>query len=249
MNKTLSAEALLILDHYLHFKVGTATCSVPYFNNKTLGSRGALAVHVGKGSPLGLSHEVRDLLFKKKVAPESLNDDTLKKLLVENNLGIDCSGFVYHILNTECISTEKGPLKKRLTFTQARGLFGKMNAALHPAKNSGVLTFTDDVNSSIIPITEVTPGDIITLVGNSGEGERDHILVVHEVIGENSKAKTLHYSHSVAYPEDGLYGTGVRQGNIEISDPSAPLLTAHWSEQHIFNRANKSKTELRRLKR
>ena len=248
MNKTLSAEALVILDHYLHFKVGTATCSVPYFNNKTIGSRGALAVHVGKGSPLELSHEVRDMLFKNKIAAESLTDETLKKLLVENNLGIDCSGFVYHILNTESISTGKDPLKKSLIFTQARGLFGKMNAALHPAKNSGVLTFADDVNSSIIPITKVTPGDIVTLVGNSGEGERDHILLVHEVMTENSQPKTISYSHSVAYPEDGLYSTGVRQGSITISDPSAPLLSAQWNEQHIFNRAQKSKTELRRLK-
>lgn len=248
MNKTLSAEALVICNHYLHFTVGTATCSVPYFNNKKIGSRGALAVHVGKGSPLEISHEVRDMLFKNKTSAAALTDETLKKILVENNLGIDCSGFVYHILNTEGISTGKGSLKKRIIFTQAQGLFGKMNAALHPAKNSGVLTFADDINSSIIPIAEVIPGDFITLVGNSGEGERDHILVVHEVRMENSKPHTISYSHSVAYPEDGLYGTGVRQGTIEISDPSTSLLTARWSEQHIFDRAHRSKTELRRLK-
>mgnify|MGYP000022013899 CR=1 FL=1 len=249
MTNTLSPETLVLLNHYLHFKIGTAHCSVPYVNNKTVGARGALAVHVGKGSPLELTHEIRDMLFKHKISADTLTNETLKKMLVEHNLGIDCSGFVYHLLNTEMIATGRTPLKKHISFIQARGLFGKMNAVLHPAKATGVLTLVDNVNSHIVALADVAPGDFITLVDNSGEGERDHILLIHEVISENSKTKMIHYSHSVAYPEDGLYGTGVRQGRIDTLDSSGSILSAQWSEQLIFNRAQKSHTEIRRLKK
>jgi len=249
MINTVSPETLAILDHYLHFKIGHATCTIPYFNNKTVGTRGALAVHVGKGSPLEITHEIRDILFKNKISTEAITDETLKKMLIEHNLGIDCSGFVYHLLNTEMIATGHAPIKKYISFIQARGLFGKMNAVLHPAKATGVLTLADNVNSHIVALADIAPGDFITLVGNSGEGERDHILLIHEVISENSKTKTIHYSHSVAYPEDGLYGTGVRQGRIDTLDSSGSILSAQWSEQLIFNRAQKSHTEIRRLKK
>jgi hypothetical protein len=85
--------------------------------------------------------------------------------------------------------------------------------------------------------------------------ERDHILLVCEVEYENSIPKKIHYSHSVAYPEDGLYGTGVRNGYIEITNPDLPITEADWVEEKkqgyanlLFVRANKSKTEVRRLK-
>ena len=71
--KTISNRALSVIDQYLHFTVGTAVCSVPYFNNKTAKLRGALAVNAGKGSPKEIFEEVQTLLIKSHTTTDSLN--------------------------------------------------------------------------------------------------------------------------------------------------------------------------------
>jgi hypothetical protein len=85
--------------------------------------------------------------------------------------------------------------------------------------------------------------------------ERNHILVIHQVEYQNFIPYKIHYSHAVAYPEDGIYGTGIKQGTIEISDIHKPITEQIWIENgkqgeanRIFVRAQKSKTEVRRLK-
>lgn len=247
MNKTLSEAAIFVLEQYLHFQVGPASCSVPYFNNKTIKARAALAARVGKGKPSDILDELKDILFRKRISIDSLNSESLKKILVENNLGIDCSGFSYQILNAESEATGKGSLKKHLVLIKANNFIRKIIASLNPVKNVDVATFASDKNSQQISLKEILPGNIITMLGNSGEGERDHILVIHKVEYVGSDPKIIHYSHSIAYPEDGLYGTGVRQGYIEINDSSNSILEGNWSEKHIFARAQRSKTELRKL--
>ena len=77
---------------------------------------------------------------------------------------------------------------------------------------------------------------------------------------ENSTPKKAYYSHAIAYPEDGLYGTGVKEGVIDIVAAAGKITDQVWNEgaapggatpegaRRIFERAQKSKTELRRLK-
>jgi hypothetical protein len=84
---------------------------------------------------------------------------------------------------------------------------------------------------------------------------RDHILVIHQVEYQNFIPYKLHYSHAVAYSEDGLYGSGIKQGAIEILDISKPITEQKWiengkqaQENRLFVRANKSNTEIRRLR-
>jgi hypothetical protein len=267
--RTLSSQGLTVISKYLHFQAGSAVCSVPYFNNKTRGTRGALRTHVGKGSPTDIQHEAEDLIIKNHISPGTFSDEGLKKLLVDNNIGIDCSGFVYHVLDAESIELKKGALEKNLSFVQCPGFLGKIRCHLRPVENSGVTTFAHNENSAEIPISNVQPGDIITMlpgitIPNSFEhinvvtskgSERDHILLIHQVDYHDQSPTKIHYSHAVAYPEDGVYGTGMKQGTIEVVDPALPLTTQRWMENgvegvsnRIFVRATKSKTELRRLK-
>lgn len=253
MNKTLSSDAISILNQYLNLQINSISCSVPYFNNKTMRTRVALAVKVGKGSPTEIASEIKDILFKKR-NPAELTSESLKTTLIENHLGIDCSGFLYHILDAESKAVGNGPLNKRLTLIRANNFIRKFIASLNPVKNIDVATFASDKNSHTIALPDVLPGDIITMLGHSGENERDHALIIHQIDYTDSIPKTIHYSHSVAYPEDGLYGTGVRQGYIQITNPKGSIIEGNWVENNkkdlenrIFNRARKSKTELRRL--
>ncbi len=260
--KILSERSLSVIDQYLHFKVGAAVCSIPYFNNRTIRARAALRAFIGKGSPKDIFEEVQTVTVKNHISTESLADESLKKILVDNNLGIECSGFAYYVLNAENEERGKGSLDKHITFIKCIGFIGKIRCSLRPVENCDVATFAHDANSRSIPLNEIQPGDFIAMTGSASDssenrvpGERDHILVIHQVQYQNFIPTKIHYSHAIAYPEDGIYGSGIRQGEIEIFDPQKSLTEAMWTENHktsqdnnLFIRAQKSKTEIRRLR-
>jgi len=254
-SKTLSAEALTVIDGYLYFKLGAAVCSVPYFNNRTVRARAALRARIGKGSAAEISIEAETILVKNHVQIATLADESLKKVLVDNNLGIDCSGLAYYILEAENRSRGYRSMRRQLTPTNRTTLVGRLLFRWRTVQNCEVTTFASDHNSHPIILSSIQPGDLITMTGDAEEPECNHVLIVHQVDFRDATPFEIHYTHAVAYPEDGLYGHGVRQGTIRITDTTRPLADAQWLEDnkensnlHLHERAQKSKTEIRRLK-
>jgi len=252
--KTLSNHALSIIDQYLHFKVGPAECSVPYFNNKTIRARAALRSTIGKGSPKEIYEEIHGIMIKNHIDASTLSNESLKRTLTDNNIGIDCSAFAYYVLNAECEVAKKGHLDKHIHFVNCHGLIGRVRCSLRPIENCDVATLANNKNSSVVRISNVVPGDIITMVGGPDSSDRDHILVIHQIDYQNFVPTKIHYTHAIAYPEDGIYGTGIRQGTIEILKNDAPITDQSWIEDgktgtdnRLLLRAQKSRTELRRL--
>ncbi len=252
-SKTLSNKALEIIDQYLHFKIAGTSTNIPYFNNKTTGRIGGLRVNIGKGSIEEIKDEINTILVKNRLSDTDLNDELLKKFLIENNIGIDCSGFAYYVLNKENEDRGQGSLDKKISFAN-KGFFGKIKSSLRPIENCGVSTLADVKNSKVINLKDLQPGDMITMLKNDEQKERDHILVIHKVDYENSEPKKIYYSHSISYPEDGLYGHGVRQGVIEIVNSNEIITKQKWIENghegennQIYKKAKGAKTELRRL--
>ncbi len=252
--KTLSQSALKIIDQYTNFKIGSAVCSVPYFNNKTANKRMALRTYIGKGSPSDIKDELEIIITKEKIDINSFDSKLLKKTLVDNKLGIECSGFCYHILEAESIYRGFGSISKRIKFINCNNIISKIKCSLRPVENCDVATFASDENSKIISLKNILPGDIITMVSEQNNSDRNHILIIKEVYYENSNPKKIVYSHSISYPEDGIYNNGVRDGEIEITNPELKITDANWSENQkekdnnlIYIRAQKSKTEVRRL--
>jgi len=266
--KTLSARSMDVIDQYKNFKFGNATCSIPYYNNKNIRKRGSLRTVIGKGSPREIFEELEDISIKNHISKDLFTNDSLKKVLVDNDIGIDCSAFVYYVLNAESEENQKGSIDKHLTFTNCSGIFGKLRCSLRPIENCAVITFTDNKNSHSVSVKDVLPGDIITFTKqissnlnaeNSEENildknSRDHILVIHQIEYQNFVPITIHYSHAISYPEDGLYGSGIREGQIDIIDSSKNIMEQRWIEDNkegdlnpIFIRAKKSYTEIRRL--
>lgn len=253
--KILSDRALSTIEQYERFTIAKATCSIPYFNNKVTRSRASLRTLAGKGSPKDIHEEIMGILLKSRVDQSIITDESLKKILTDNNIGIDCSGFAYYILNAESESQNKGPLDKHIHFVNCHGLFGKMRCALRPVENCDVSTLAHDKNSKVIPINELQPGDIITMQGGPENAERDHILVIYQIEYQNFVPTKLHYAHAVAYPTDGIYGTGIKKGIIHIVDVTKGIMDQVWSENEktgeeniIFVRAKNSNTELRRIR-
>ena len=252
--RTLSQQALAIIDSYIHFRLGNAVCSVPYFNNKKTRTRAGLRAQIGKGRSNEIFDEIHAIVVKNHIVPETLADESLKKLLVENNLGIECSGFAYYIFDAENRHRNFGPLDKRLRFINCRGLVARLRCSLRPVENCDVATMSDNANSHTIPLNDLKPGDMITMRGNSEKAESDHILVIHQIDYKNKLPHIVHYSHAIAYPDDGLYGSGIRQGSIEVNNQDSSIINGIWSENgsidaasQLFARAQKSTTEVRRF--
>src|SRR3989344_4173036 len=99
--KTLSKNALDVMEQYLHLPFAKQHISCPYFNNKRSGIRGGLRALIGKGSPEEIAEEAKILAMKEHVLLNTLANDALKQFLVNHTIGIDCSGFVYHVLAAE----------------------------------------------------------------------------------------------------------------------------------------------------
>ena len=125
---------------------------------------------------------------------------------------------------------------------------------MRPIENTGVTTLAHDSNSKSLATKQAEPGDIITMVSEEENGKRNHILVIHQIEYQNFIPTTLHYTHAIAWPSDGEYGHGVREGSVEILDLNKPLIEQKWIElgkegfeNYTFTRAQKSRTELRRL--
>jgi hypothetical protein len=253
--KTLTQHALKVADAYENFSYGPASCNIPYFNNKVFRNRGALRTYSGKGSIEDISDELSTILIKNKIDKKDLSGDVLKKLLVENNIGIDCSGFAYYVLDAENRGLGRPPLRKIISFVNCSGFLGKFLCTIRPAANCDVETLAHDNNTHVVPVTDVKPGDIITmLTKNNIDKIRNHIVVITAVEYKTSIISKIFYSHAVAYPEDGLYGNGVRHGEIEIVSPEKSIIDQEWTENgrkgnsnRLFVREQEAETELRRL--
>jgi hypothetical protein len=111
--------------------------------------------------------------MKEKISIKDISSEELKKILVLHNIGIDCSGYAYYILNAESISLGKGSLDKHLSFPFSKGIIGKIRSMMRPIENTNVETFASKENSRPIEIKDVKVGDIITMQRNSGAGGRN----------------------------------------------------------------------------
>jgi hypothetical protein len=211
----ISPTSRAVIHKYLALPVG-AHPSCPYFNNKRKKNRGGLRVTKGKGSPEEIAEEARIEALQARIDIDSLPADKLKEFLVKRNLGIDCSGFAYHVLSPKGLVIER------------KGLFGKILARLRPAENVSVLTFADSRNSKAIPVAEAKPGDIITFLGTGPEKTYNHILVI-TAVDDIDGAKRISYAHSYAWPSDGAFDHGVREGQILVTTNN--ILAGTWKER------------------
>lgn len=231
-----------MIDRYLSLPVG-AHPSCPYFNNKRRGTRSGLRVLVGKGTPEEISEECEIRALQNRMVISGLSAERLKEFMVSQDIGIDCSGFAYHVLDAALHERRGGRLASHI-HTRRKGLTGKIIARLRPAENIGVATFADERNSVAITASEAKAGDIITFIGAGRDGTYNHVLVITKVETKES-ATRLSYAHSYAWPEDGAFNHGVREGSVVIYENS--LAHAVWKEAGLGTMSARE-TSVRRLR-
>lgn len=253
---TLSPQALATIDQYLHFAVGPASVAVPYYNNRRNKVRAGLRVTVGKGSLSEIQEEVDIICLKGYIKKETLTEESAKKLLVDNGIGIDCSGLVYYVLNSEYQAVKKGSLKSHIRFPKTFNLFRALIRRWRVIENINVELLASDLNSQVIALSDVMPGDLITIIDAGYAGTVDHVMLVESVEKAGDLVVNIHLVHSFAWSSDGALHHGVRRNEIHVHDISKPLLQQEWVEQgksgkenETFKRAMEAKrVEIRRMK-
>jgi hypothetical protein len=229
----LGGKARETIDLYLALPIGTKP-SCPYFNNRRRKSRGGLRVLKGKGSPAEIVEETEICAKLRRIKIAELSTDKLKEFLVAEDLGIDCSGFVYHVLNSYCQEKKERSIQSYVKSIRT-GFIGKFLARLRPAENLGVSSFRNDKNSFEIKPSQAEPGDFITFMGTGKDRTYNHIVVITGIEKANNDTR-ISYAHSYSWPSDGVYQHGVREGDILVHGDN--LLGGTWKEQGVTGADN-----------
>jgi len=233
----MTESAQKIIENYKNLKIGNKTIPCPYFINKGQKVRGALRVLIGKGSPKDIEEEVALMALKSKVNLKKMNEKEIAEFLVEKKIGLDCSGFVYHVMDAELAAKGK-KLSKTITFPK-KGLLRKILTKLRPAENTSVAVLFDDKNTKEIKTKDIEAGDLILMLETGKNHDLNHVLLITKK--EDKKNKTLlHYAHSLKWKNELPGEHGVREGVIELVDTKKPLTKQVWIEKGKKGKENET---------
>lgn len=209
---------------YFELELGGLKIAAPYFRNVKR-VRAELRVLVGKGTAEELTEET---LIYAKLRGYDMNGKSGKEIrnfMVEQGLGIDCSGYVAHIYNHYLHISGKGTLWSKLKYPN-RGIYRNIIRMLRPAENAGADILTGSDNTYVIDLKEIEPGDLIRMKGIKG----GHHLVLVYSVKYSSKGLPISfiYTHSIS-----RYGdqNGVRFGEVVVRDPYGELKDQEWLEK------------------
>ena len=264
----LSPAALKTIHDYLNLPfIGISGVRCPYFNNARLGQRGQLKVLIGKGTPEEIVEEAKiiSIQYRKDVfdkngvfnahvdhPTEHQQAECIRQFMVDNNLGVDCSGFVTNVLRKHFQETKGMDLAKKLFVASKKNFLRWIISRLRPIEQISVAVYANDKNTTVVKDLRVLqPSDLVVLLKTGSNKNHNHILLMEEVVGGKIK-----YVHARTWSGEGKYGHGVSQGAITITNPEKGLLEQEWEEKGKIGEDNEtyleakqaSVLEIRRIK-
>lgn len=153
---------------------------------------------------------------------EKATVEEIRDFMKKNNLGIDCSGFAYRLLDH---LSQKLHSKSLIDFNLPN--VGRTNAA--------ILT-SDKFSKPIQKAREVKPGDLINMTSTIWP---DHCLAVLS----NDKG-IITYAHSVGESNP----DGVHTAKIKVTNPNGNIENQNWEEKFTDLNFTGKNTGVRRLK-
>ncbi len=221
---SLPQAAKQVIHEFSHLPLGNKEINCPYHMNIRK-ERVGLRVLVGKGDPGEIVKEVKVWAKLKDFDLSKASSEQIRKFMIENSIGIDCSGFVAYILGYWLKLMNKKKLKEYLKFPHS-GFLWWLRTSLRPLENIGANMLTSLENcDSVTDLNLVQPGDLIRAKGRVKNSH--HVMMVSQVILVEGKVAEIKYVHSSRNYED---DNGIRHGKIEITDLAKPLEKQNWTE-------------------
>lgn len=160
----------------------------------------------GKSDPDELKENVIEIAKEQNFELNQASSDAIKQFMIDNLLGVDCSGYAFHTLDNLSIKLGMGPLS---------------NAGFPKQSRVDVKLLTsDEFSKPITSLDQIRPGDMISF--QSGPGGHSHVELIMEV-----KDGKIIYTHSTGLGKI----KGIQQNSITITSPSQGLKEQDWDEE------------------
>jgi hypothetical protein len=221
-----------LADEYINFEIEGKIISMPYSISKegekraigelsSAGVTGRFANFGGKGTPQQIKQLVLKATKKDSFNIKKANDKELVDFMINHGIGVDCSGFVYNILNYYLIKTKKVNLDNIIL--RYPGIIGKVERFLlqkNRIRRSSAATLTSNLNTiKILKVKDMKPGDMLRLTHSDWKGK--HIGIIIEV-----NKQDIIYAMTSQYTKT----QGARFGKILILDKDKGLESQKWLE-------------------
>lgn len=221
-----------LADEYIHLQIAGKEISVPYSISKEgesraigeLSSAGVtdrFANYGGKGTPLQIKELVLDAAKKENFDLHKATSEEIVQFMIKQGIGVDCSGFVYYILD-QYLRKEKHKTLDTIIL-RFSGILGKIERFLlqkNRVRRSSAATLTSDLNTiKIEKVKDMKPGDLIRLTHSDWKGK--HIMIIIDI----NKTEIL-YAMTSQYTKI----QGARFGKIKIKDNNKGLEAQEWLE-------------------
>lgn len=195
---------------YTHLLLGGKAVRCPYWSNEEKNL--IPGPFKGKGTPKQISEATTKRALDLGLDLEKMSSAEIRSFMVREKIGVDCSGFVYHL--ADGLDKEKGGqgILEKVAGVNGNGPF-KVNA----------FCLTNDRNSlPVESVAEIRIGDFIRL--NAGK----HIAIVLRINKDRQKTtKEVIYAHSAFFSKM----TGVHTARFLIKGISAGLEKQQWFEK------------------
>jgi len=218
-----------LANEYVNFEIGGKKIMMPYCivdvpydrAKHKMGRTDRFHNFAGKGTP----EQIRKLTIKtaktKKFNLEAASKQEIIQFMVDNGIGIDCSGFVYNILDAYIRKVKKTSLANYV-YRQS-GLLGKVENLLlrkNRVRRISAATLTNELNTiKIEKVKDIQPGDIIRLTHSDWPGkhiaiivDRDNTDITYAMASEYMKIRGAHF------------------GTIRIKNNNKGLELQEWQE-------------------
>ncbi len=223
MTYKLPKEATEIIDHYFNLKIGNKKIRCPYYIN--LKRTKDLRALVGKGTPEEIELEVQIWAKLRGIDLIKSSEKEIREFLINEGIGIDCSGFVIHVINGWYKAVNGKNIWSKLK-PMKNDIIHRLAYKLKPVEKLGAEIITNLENSETIEIGNVLPGDVIRTKWKRKNSH--HILLVSKIEKDSKgNVKIIEYTHSIPFYDE---KSGVKTGEIEVIHQNKPLQDQKWLE-------------------
>lgn len=221
-------------NEYISFEIAGKIINVPYSITKegmaqyaigddsSGGQTDKYANYGGKGTPEQIRNIVIQTAEKDKFDLQKAKPEEIIDFMIEHGIGVDCSGFVYNVLNLYLKKTKNKSLDTLiLRYKGIAGILERFLLQYNRVRRSSAATLTNDLNTvKIEAIKDIRPGDMIRLTHTDWKGK--HIAIIVDVDDNN-----ITYAMSSQY----TITQGVHFGEIQILDKTKGLEAQEWLEE------------------
>ncbi len=214
-----------LVQEYTEIKIDGIKVMLPYYNiaddvnhkGKTLGR------FEGKGTSNQLYQEIQSL-FEKDPSIRKLSPKLMTQQLKVHGIGVDCSGYVYNLLNEYTFAITG----KRFDFSVRRysGIIGTIESKLlinNRVRKISAKNLTSPLNTTTITsVGEMRVGDLIRLTHKGYSGK--HVAIIVNITNDQ-----IIYTHS-SDSRNITKAEGPHIAVIKIKSPNKGLGDQIWNE-------------------